>query len=130
MKPTTNKLLRRRKWFRTIFGIFSLSGIMFAFQACYGTPQDFGMDVEINGKVLSGNTDNGIRGILINIKDLPNATVTDENGNFSLFAERQSEYLVSFLDRDGDANGSFSPKDTLIAVTEYQNSVHVTIRLN
>ena len=43
----------KTNWIKKLIGGLSLTSTMFIFQACYGTPQDFGMDVLIEGQVKS-----------------------------------------------------------------------------
>jgi hypothetical protein len=128
MKP--DKHLRRRNFFRTLFGVFSLSGIMFTFQACYGTPQDFGLDVLIQGKVVSGVTQAGIPDILVNISDIGQYTRTDSDGSFNLHVERQPGFSVSFSDTDGEQNGMYQAKDTVVTLSETTEMVDLQIVLN
>ena len=128
MKPT--KQLRRRNFFRTIFGVFSLSGIMFTFQACYGPPQDFGLDVLIQGKVVSGTTLTGIPDILVNIPYTGQNTVTSSDGSFSLYAERLPSYSIIVSDNDGDKNGIYQAKDTVVNLPETNDLIDLQIVLN
>lgn len=88
------------------------------------------MDILISGTVLSGTTNAGIQGIVVSFKDQPNYSTTNENGNFSLYTERRSEYLLNFSDIDGDANGAFASKDTVIVIPENQRSARFTIHLD
>jgi len=124
------KHLRRRNFFRTIFGVFSLSGIMFTFQACYGPPQDFGLDVLIQGKVVSGITLTGIPDILVNIPYTGQNTVTASDGSFSLYAERLPSYSIIVSDNDGDKNGIYQAKDTLVNLPETNDLIDLQIVLN
>ncbi len=39
----------KRDWKRKIIGGLCLTSVAFVFQACYGTPQDFGNDLLIEG---------------------------------------------------------------------------------
>ena len=39
----------KRDWKRKIIGGLFLTSVAFVFQACYGTPQDFGNDLLIEG---------------------------------------------------------------------------------
>ncbi len=128
MNPT--KHLRRRNFFRTIFGVFSLSGIMFTFQACYGPPQDFGLDVLIQGKVVSGATQAGIPDILVNIPDIGQYTRTESDGSFRMHVERQPGLSISFSDTDGDQNGIYQAKDTVVSLSETSELVDLQIVLN
>ncbi|MFH0760133.1 MAG: hypothetical protein V2A67_01365 [Bacteroidota bacterium] len=126
----TQKHLRRRNFFRTIFGVFSLSGIMFTFQACYGTPQDFGLDVVIKGKVVSGTTLTGIPDIMVNITSIGQNTITSSDGTFSLYTERMPSYSISVSDNDGDKNGIYQAKDTVVNLPETNDLIDLQIVLN
>ncbi|HBB92871.1 MAG TPA: hypothetical protein DC042_14445 [Bacteroidales bacterium] len=121
---------RRNNLFRTIFGIFSLSGIMFTFQACYGTPQDFGLDLLVQGKVVSGSTKEGIQGIKVSVPSNGQYTETASDGTFMLYTERQPEYRISVTDTDGALNGVYQAKDTVITVPETIESIDLRIELN
>jgi len=121
--------MRRRQVFRTLFGFFSLSGMLFVFQACYGTPQDFGMDVLIKGKVISAENQAGIHDIKISIDGLPQYTRSSGDGSFGLFVERASQYRIIFTDTDGQTNGFYAEKDTLLSLNEDQEEISLTIAL-
>jgi putative lipoprotein (rSAM/lipoprotein system) len=124
-----NRYLKRRKIFKTIFGIFSLSGIMFAFQACYGTPQDFGLDVQIKGKVTSAMTKASVPGIRVQVNQSGQYTQTTSDGNFSIYCERLPEYNITFLDTDGAFNGQYQVCDTTIQLAEKVEVITVNVEL-
>jgi hypothetical protein len=126
----TQKHLRRRNFFRTIFGVFSLTGIMFTFQACYGPPQDFGLDVLIQGKVVSGTTLTGIPEILVNIPYIGQNTITASDGSFSLYAERMPSYSIIVSDNDGEKNGIYQAKDTVVNLADTEDHLDLQIVLN
>ncbi len=121
---------KRNNLFRTFFGIFSLSGIMFTFQACYGTPQDFGLDVLVQGKVVSGSTQQGIPGVKVSVPDNGQYAQTASDGTFSLYTERRLEYRISVTDTDGALNGIYQAKDTVVTVPETSESIDLRIELN
>ena len=99
---------------RTVFGVFSLSGMLFAFQACYGTPQDFGMDVLISGKVTSAVSKASLPGINVMINELGQNTVTASDGTFSIYCEPMAQYSLTFTDTDGAKNGLYQSRDTTL----------------
>ena len=67
----------KKHWIRNLVGGLSFTTALFVFQACYGTPQDFGLDVFVEGKVVSGTTGKPIQGIKVSAASLQH-TVTDE----------------------------------------------------
>jgi len=124
-----NRYLRRRKLFRTIFGVFSLSGIMFAFQACYGTPQDFGQDVLIRGNVTSAASKAAVPGIKVLVSQSGQYAKTGFDGSFSMYCERMQEYTLAFSDIDGNLNGKYQASDTIVKLTGNSDSMTVNIEL-
>jgi len=120
----------KRNFFRILFGLFSLSGIMFAFQACYGTPQDFGLDVHVTGKVVSGTNQQGIPSIQVKVGENDNYVQTGPDGTFNFFIERLPSYTFSFNDIDGTENGSYQSRDTVVTVPSGSESLDLQIVLN
>lgn len=100
---------------RTLVGGISLSTALFVFQACYGTPQDFGLDTLVEGNIISAKTGEPIKGIKISISDAMQYELSDDNGNFSFYVPQSNSLKLSFEDIDGDKNGLFAKKDTLIS---------------
>jgi putative lipoprotein (rSAM/lipoprotein system) len=99
---------------RKIIGGLSLTTALFVFQACYGTPQDFGADVFIEGLVKSEKTGQPIQGIKVSVEDFSQYLYTDEDGGFSLFTESGPSRKIKFEDIDSDQNGAFIDKDTVL----------------
>lgn len=117
MKPSPNK---SRKLLRNIFNGLSATSLAFTFQACYGTPQDFGEDVLITGTVTSKQTGEAIPGVKVAVEDQPQYDLTDSNGQFSMYALRSSACTVTFKDADALQHGDFLPKDTVVeALSEH-----------
>ena len=122
-------LLNKRKLFRAVFGVFSLSGIMFVFQACYGTPQDFGMDVTIKGKVISAVTKAPIPGIKVQVNPAGQYVQSNQDGDFSIYCERVPEYNLVISDMDGTQNGKYAACDTTVQLTDQAESLTVNIEM-
>jgi len=125
----TKSNLIKRKLFRTIFGIFSLSGILFAFQACYGSMQDFGMDVHVNGVVTSEGTKSPLAGIKVLVSASGQYTTTGPEGFYSFYCERQREIHLSFIDTDGPQNGLYHTGDTIVKLPDNTESLTINIEL-
>lgn len=123
MKNIQNQFnLSKKRIIKSIFGLFSLSTMLFVFQACYGTPQDFGQDILLEGKVLSASSQEAIEGVEVRIHDLPQYTTTDAEGHFSIFCPRLDLYKMQFKDVDGEANGQFSDLDSTISIQAIEMS--------
>lgn len=91
------KLAEKKNYFlRKLFGALSLTSALFVFQACYGTPQDFGQDVVLEGLVTSKNTQLPLSGVKVSIADSPQYEITDENGHFKIYTTKEQQYLLQF----------------------------------
>jgi putative lipoprotein (rSAM/lipoprotein system) len=124
----TNRSEKKRKILRTIFGTLSLTTAVFVFQACYGTPEDFGMDVCITGCVKSKDTNQPIKGIRVSIENQPQYEVTNEEGHFAIYAPEGKEYKLSFEDIDSTQNGSYLPNETILKLVD--NSTYLEVKLD
>lgn len=117
----------KRNWIRTIIGGLSFTSAMFIFQACYGTPQDFGYDVLVEGQVKSKTSGLPIKGIKVSVEDILQYEITDENGKFSFYMEMLDRISFQFQDIDSTQNRQFVDKDTVL--TEITENVYLDIML-
>lgn len=116
----------KTKSIRKLISGLSFASALFIFQACYGTPQDLGMDVFIEGQVKSV-TNEPVEGIKVTIGDEMQYQFTDEEGKFSLYTGVADQYQITFQDIDSTQNGSFQNKDTLL--TQIDEKVYLDIVL-
>ena len=105
----------KRNWKRKLIGGLSLTSALFIFQACYGTPQDFGLDIFIEGQVKSQATGNPIKGIKVSVAEKMQYEYTNEEGRFSFYTEIADNYKIKFEDIDAVQNGVFFDRDTLLS---------------
>ncbi len=105
----------KRNVIRRIVGGISLTSALFVFQACYGTPQDFGLDLLIEGQVKSKTSGEPIKGIKVSVADRMQYQVTDEEGRFSFYTETMEELTLQFQDIDASQNGLYADKDTVLS---------------
>ncbi len=124
----------KRDWKRKIIGGLCLTSVAFVFQACYGTPQDFGNDLLVEGQVKSKKTGLPIKGIKVSVDERVQYANTDENGKFSLYIDKLQHATIKFKDVDSTQNIWFSDKDTLITInnsvlTSKQPKVYLNIEL-
>lgn len=117
----------KRNVIRKIIGGLSLTSVMFVFQACYGTPQDFGLDLLIEGQVKSKVSGLPIKGIKVSVAHNMQYVQTDEKGRFSFYAEASKELTLRFQDIDSDQNGLYVDKDTVL--TSLSKNVYLDIAL-
>ena len=124
----------KRDWKRKIIGGLCLTSIAFVFQACYGTPQDIGQDLLIEGQVTSKTSGLPIKGIKVSVDERVQYANTDENGKFSLYMDKLQHAKIKFTDVDSTQNIWFSNKDTLITINDSvlmskQPKVYLNIKL-
>ncbi len=115
----------KRKLVRKIIGGLSFTSALFIFQACYGTPRDFGLDLLIEGQVKSESSGMPIQGIKVTVANLGQYDITNEIGAFSFYTEKYDQVLLQFQDIDADQNGLFFDKDTMISPSS--ESIHLDI---
>lgn len=118
----------KNKWIRGIIGGLSFTSALFIFQACYGTPQDFGLDLLVEGQVKSKTSGLPVGGIKVSTSDNNQYEYTDETGNFSFYTEMSDKLTLMFEDIDSDENGSFINRDTVL--TSIQDKVFVNIKMD
>lgn len=104
----------QRNWLRNIVGGLSFTSALFIFQACYGTPQDFGLDVMVEGLVKSKTTGLPINGIRVSVKNEFQYTNTNEDGRFGFYTEKTDRLTISLQDIDASENGAYSSLDTTL----------------
>jgi hypothetical protein len=104
----------KRNWIRTIIGGLSFTSALFIFQACYGTPQDLGHDLLLEGQVKSKTSELPIKGIKVSVSDNQQFQLTDETGGFSFYTGMQENLKIQFEDVDLTQNGLYANKDTVI----------------
>lgn len=105
-----------------------LTSVAFVFQACYGTPQDFGLDLYIEGQVKSKNSGLPIKGIKVSVANSMQYTYTDRNGSFSFYTEKLDKTKILFQDIDLEENNSYIDKDTTI-ITSEKEKIYLDIKL-
>lgn len=116
-----------KKIIRKIIGALSFTSVMFVFQACYGTPQDFGLDARLEGTVKSAKTGLPIKGIRVSIDEEYQYTETNDSGFYSFYVPLSDSLAVSFQDVDSLVNGNYLPKDTIVTANEGQMVLNVSL---
>jgi hypothetical protein len=121
------KLKMKRNLIKKLIGGLSFTTALFVFQACYGTPQDLGADVYIQGLVKSKKTGQPIKGIKVSVADNPQYQYTSEDGSFSFYTETAENCIIKFEDIDSNQNGAFFDKDTTL--TNLTDQIYLNILL-
>lgn len=104
-----------------------LTSVAFVFQACYGTPQDLGYDLLIEGKVISKNTGLPVKGIKISVADGPQYVNSDNEGNFGFYTFAQDDIKLTFGALTALKTVNLSKKDTVLVLTK-NNAEYCTWR--
>ena len=117
----------KKNWIRKIVGGLSLTSAMFVFQACYGTPQDFGLDLLIEGQVKAKTSGLPIKGIKVSVADNMQYQITDEEGKFSFYTEMLEGLTLQFQDIDSIQNGLYYDKDTVLTDLSEKVSLDITL---
>ena len=96
---------------------------------------DFQYDVKFSGTVISGATNEPIKGIKISVVDGLNYSFTDENGNYSFYASIEgycsdpNGINVQFADIDDVENGHFANK-TINVASDCKDEVIINVALD
>jgi hypothetical protein len=117
----------KRNLITKLVGGLSFTSAMFVFQACYGTPQDFGLDVLIEGQVKSKITGSPIKGIKVSVAENMQYDFTDDEGKFSFYTEPGNSLKIKFEDVDLAQYGTFVNKDTIPAITDKKVYLNITL---
>lgn len=104
----------KKSWIKKIIGGLSFTTALFIFQACYGTPQDFGMDVHVEGLVRSKTSGAPVKGIRVSGPESWQSEFTDDSGRFSLYFVKADKIEIKFDDVDAANNGNYLAKDTVL----------------
>jgi len=104
----------KRNWRRRIIGGLCFTSALFIFQACYGTPQDMGFDLYVEGQVKSKTTGQPIQGIQVSTVNEGQYVFTNEEGKFDFYTGYADRFALWFKDIDESENGTFIDRDTLV----------------
>ncbi|MDR0763251.1 MAG: carboxypeptidase-like regulatory domain-containing protein [Bacteroidales bacterium] len=132
--------LKCRRIISNMLKAFSLTGVMFAFQSCYGMPPC----EERNGVLLTGNVSdknkNGIEGIRVSVVPVSADTseyyryrfgITNDKGNYAFYVCRWdlgNDNLL-FEDIDSAQNGLFASEAVKIQYSS-QNEIEISVILD
>lgn len=114
-----NKLLKTREIFLKIFNRIFILIITFLGFSCIDDPVDeYGMptaDFKLSGTIIDENTLNALSNIGVVMQN--DTVYSNETGEYEIIVGETPDnqiYNVQFLDLDGDLNGKYLPKDTIV----------------
>lgn len=117
----------KRNRIRNAIGGLSFTTALFVFQACYGMPQDIGIDILLEGQVRSEQSGLPVQGIKVSVSETMQYEFTDQEGKFSFYTEMLDHLTLQFTDIDSIQNGLFNNKDTVI--TGFREKVYLDVML-
>lgn len=115
----------KKYFFKKILNILGISSIgLIASCAKYGAEVNT-IEMQLKGKVLSADSLIPINGIKVNVSYSFNNSnsLSNQNGDFyvnPVFEANLNKLNLSFEDIDGEINGHFLSKDTVIVLTELE----------
>lgn len=109
---------KKQKLLRFLFGSFSFTALMFAFQACYGMPERY-VEATIQGRVTDIETGKPIEGMQVSSDIVGLTDTTDQNGQFVDPLGRRAMYewdqfRFTVMDIDSTENGQYETLDTMV----------------
>ena len=116
-----------RNWTQKLIAGLSFTSVLFVFQACYGTPQDDGIDILAEGLVKSKTTGLPIEGIKVSNIRFQQYAFTGADGKFSFYTLSDGNLSLRFEDVDFFKNGYFQSHDTIL--DSKSGSIYVNIAL-
>jgi len=123
---------KKQKLIRFLFGSFSFTALMFAFQACYGMPERT-IEATIQGRVTDMETNEPIEGLQVTSDIVGLIDTTDQNGQFidpmgirSLYAWDQYRFTVT--DIDGTENGQYEILDTVLPAMDLTQPLQLKVK--
>lgn len=117
-----------RNILKRIIGGLSFTSALFVFQACYGTPQDLGLDLLVEGQVKSSGSNLPLEGIKVSVIENDQYVFTDEKGKFGFYAQVSDSINLAFEVVDSTQNSLYLSKDTVLDVKA--DRVYVDIKLD
>ncbi|MCR4826251.1 MAG: hypothetical protein K5882_04780 [Bacteroidales bacterium] len=125
---------KKRQLIRFLFGSFSVTALMFTFQACYGMPNNQvppNEDVIIMATITDMETGQPVEGLAVNFPDLELKTTTDSAGVFCVSVNRaEHPYQVQLLvnDTDNTENGHYETLDTFFTYDDLLTPFDLQVR--
>ena len=122
---------KKQKLLRFLFGTFSFTALMFAFQACYGMPGNQ-MEAIIQGRVSDMETNEPVEGLMVFSERLGFVDTTDQNGVFSatevsyMYDREYFQFTVRVI--DSTENGQYETLDTMIYGVDLTQSLQLKVK--
>ena len=122
---------KKQKLLRFLFGSFSFTALMFAFQACYGMP---GGEIvtNIQGRVTDIETNEPVEGLRVFCRDADFVDITNHNG---VFRDTNTRILYEYdgfrftvTDIDSTENGQYETLDTIVMGADLAQPLQLKVK--
>lgn len=123
---------KKQRLLRFLFGTFSFTALMFAFQACYGMPEQT-IEAAIQGRVTDMETNEPVEGLQVTSSIVGLVDTTDQNGHFADPMGKRAvyewdEYYFTVTDIDGAEHGLYETMDTSIRAMDLTQPLHLKVK--
>lgn len=121
---------KRQQLIRFLFGSFSATALMFAFQACYGPPPSEER-LQIFGVVTDAETQEPVEGIAIGfLNGMDMRDTTDYAGTFGgdpVYIIEFPSYQASLWDTDSTEHGLYEAKTVTLSYEDLHAPIQLTV---
>ena len=123
---------KKQKLLRFLFGTFSFTALMFAFQACYDMPER-DIEVAIQGRVTDIETNEPIEGLQVTSDIVGLIDTTDQNGQFADPMGKRAmyqweEFHFTVTDIDSTEHGLYVTLDTSIWTMDLTQPLQLKVK--
>lgn len=123
---------KKQRLLRFLFGTFSFTALMFAFQACYGMPEQT-IEAAIQGRVTDMETNEPVEGLQVTSSIVGLVDTTDQNGYFADPMGKRAlyewdEYYFTVTDIDGAEHGLCETMDTSIRAMDLTQPLQLKVK--
>ena len=127
--------MKTYKWLRGLMKASALTTVMFIMQACYGSPREDFVEINISGYVTDKSNGQPLQGIQLEAfhseGDYDHVVgYTDENGYFEMsqwdFFDKVSQFTIEAV----DTLGNYRSFDTLVSADSDLTDLKIKLEIN
>ena len=127
--------MKMYKWLRGLMKASALTTVMFIMQACYGTPKNEFVRINISGYVTDKSNGQPLQGIQLEASHLDGdydhvIVYTDENGYFEMAQWDYFDRIPQFNIEAVDTVGNYRSFDTLVSADSDLTELKIKLESN
>ena len=127
--------MKMYKWLRGLMKASALTTVMFIMQACYGTPKNEFVRINISGYVTDKSNGQPLQGIQLEASHLEGdydhvIVYTDENGYFEMAQWDYFDRIPQFTIEAVDTVGNYRSFDTLVSADSDLTELKIKLESN